>query len=203
MRLLVDTDAFCKLAVAGMLRDAVGLLGAGLVECGRLPALPYMLRKGRLRKTFGRETCDRLINLANKMPLVVDPSDAWLDKLTPVQAIDPGEAQIFASAAETGLIVLSGDKRALRALKDVEGFSEALAERIVVLEAILLALCDHLGLGEVRRRINHLIASDKVVQICFATVNPDPGAALMSYYNSLADELAPLILWDPRAGGGA
>jgi hypothetical protein len=123
--------------------------------------------------------------------------------LTPVQAIDPGEAQIFAAAAETGLLVMTGDKRALRALRDVAGLADALAGRIVVLEAILLALCDHLGPEEVRSRVQVFAVSDKVVQVCFSTGNQSPSDALLSYYRSLAADLVPLALWDPRPEGGA
>ena len=203
MRLLVDTDAFCKLAVGDLLTDAVGLLGADLSECGRLPALPYMLRRGRLRDLFGAEACDAMMPAADLMPLAVRPSDAWLDRLAPIPAIDPGEAQLFAAAAEAGLVVVSGDKRALRALKNVPGFAGALAGRIVVLEAILLALCRELGPDEVRRRVRPLLASDKMVQVCFSTGNPDPNEALESYYEILVAELGPLVLWNPRLGGGA
>ena len=201
MKLLVDTDAFCKLGVAGLLRDAASMLGADLRECGRLQALPHMLRKGRLRKVFGPQACDAMIPVADTMPVVVQPGDAWLDKLTQIDAIDPGEAQIFAMAAETGLTILSGDKRALRALKEVDGLAEVLAGRIIVLEAILLALCDHLGVDEVRHRIGPRIESDKMIQVCFSTGNPDPVAALLSYYRSLAAEIEPIILWKPRMGG--
>ena len=48
-RLLVDTDAYCKLGVAELLVDAVAVLGVAVDECGRLAALPFMLRRGRLR----------------------------------------------------------------------------------------------------------------------------------------------------------
>ena len=71
-----------------------------------------------------------------------------------------------------------------------------------VLEAILLALCDQLGPDEVRRRVRPLVGSDKVVQVCFSAGNPDPGEALGSYYRDLAIDLAPLVLWNPREGGG-
>ena len=203
MRLVVDTDAFCKLATGGLFYDAINLLGADLPECGRLPALPFMLRRGRLREVFGPDKCDALIPVADIVPVAVQPSDIWLDRLTPIQAIDPGEAQLFATAAEAGLIVVSGDKRALRALKDVAGFADALASRIVVLEAILLALCDRLGPEDVRQRVQPLATLDKVVQVCFSTANEDPRDALLAYYGSLAAELTPLVLWDPRSGGEA
>ncbi len=201
MKLLVDTDAFCRLGVAGFLQDAARLLGANLQEWGRLPALPYMLRKGGLRKLFGAPACDLLIPVADAMPVVLEPSVTWLEKLTPIDAIDPGEAQVFAAGAEFGLIVVSGDKRALRAMTDVEGLADALSGRIVMMEAILLALCDQLGTEEVRRRITPLAASDKMVQVCFSTGNPDPREALLSYYKSLEADVKPLVLWEPGIGG--
>ena len=200
---MVDTDAFCKLAVSGLFHDAVGLLGAGLTECGRLPALPYMLRKGRLRKAYGPTGCDEMIPVALSMPIVDQRINRWLDKLTPIQAIDTGEARLFAASAETGLMVMTGDKRALRALKNVANFADALAGRIVVLEAILVALCDRLGPEDVRRRAQVLAGSDRMVQICFSAGNPDPRDALLSYYEDLKDELDPLVLWDPQPGDGA
>tara|TARA_B100000315_G_C14252578_1_gene440436 strand:+ start:200 stop:535 length:336 start_codon:yes stop_codon:yes gene_type:complete len=103
MRLLVDTDAFCKLAVGEVLIDAIGLFGANLSECGRLPALPNMLQRGSLRNMFGPENCDLMLPIARKLPVATQPSDEWLDQLTPIQAIDPGEAQLFAAGAETDI----------------------------------------------------------------------------------------------------
>lgn len=202
MRLLLDTDAFCKLSVGGVLRDSVLLLGSDLLDCGRLPALPYMLRKGRLRSLYGPAACEAMLPVAERMPIAPQPSHStWLDKLTPVPAIDPGEAQIFAAAADTRLVIVSGDKRALRALRKIDGYPEALAGRIVVLEAVLLALCDHLGSEIVRMRMQPLVNSDNVVKVCFSTSTADPRVGLLSYYSSLVTELVPLILWKPERGG--
>jgi hypothetical protein len=162
-----------------------------------------MLRRGRLRRVFGAEACDVIIPIAEGVPLAPHPSDLWLERLTPIAAIDPGEAQMFAAAAETGLFLVSGDKRALRALKDVADFADALVGRIATLEAVLIGLCDQLGSDEVRRRVQTLTASDKVVQVCFSAENPDPQEALLSYQQSLADEVSPLVLWNPQQGGRA
>lgn len=201
MRALLDTDAFCKLAVAGLLHDALRLLGTDLQDCGRLPALPHMLRRGRLRIVFGESACDAIIPIAESMPVVGQPTDVWLNKLTPIPAIDPGEAQILAAAAESGIIVVSGDKRALRALKNVAGFAESLTGRIATLDAILLALCDQLGADVARRRVQALMTFDKTVAICFSAENADPRSALVSYYEDLRSDLHPLVLWDPQSGG--
>lgn len=197
MKLLVDTDVFCKLGIAGLLTEAVGIFEADLRECGRLRALPHMLRRGSLRNHYGAAACDALIPLAEAMPPVRQPGTVWLDALAPIDAVDPGEVQLFAAAAEFGLVVVSGDKRALRAMKNVSGLSEALQGHVVVLEAILLALCERLGLEELRRRTLPLAASDTMVITCFSSGNPDPRGGLQSYYRDIVADVAPLTLWNP------
>jgi len=201
MKLLFDTDAFCKFGIANLLEDAAHIFGAKLQECGRLPALPFMLRRGRLRKLYGGPACDALIPVANVIPLLPQPSVIWLEKLTAIETIDPGEAQIFAVAAEQGQPFVSGDKRALNALKGVDDFIPALEGRVVVMEAVLLALCDRIGPEEIRQRIAPLTAVDRTVAVCFSGENPNPLDALVSYFEDLKAKLAPLQLWNPRDRG--
>lgn len=199
MNLLVDTDAFCKLGVAGLIEDAAGVFGARLPDCGRLPALPHMLRRGAIVKRYGRNACDALILHAETMPALPRPGAAALDLLAANDAIDPGEAQLFAAAAELGIPVISGDKRAMRALKHVREIHAPLARRLVTLEAILLKLCERLGLEDVRRRVGPLAMHDRAVKACFSPGNPDPRDGLRSYNGSLVAEVHPLLLWDPDA----
>lgn len=80
--------------------------------------------------------------------------------------------------------------------------AEALAGRISVLEAVLLALCERLGPEEVRRRIAPIAALDKMVEVCFSTGTSDPREGLRSYYRSLAADVEPVVLWDPEMGDG-
>jgi len=201
MELLVDTDLFCKLGVANLFADALVYLRVREDECRRLPALTHMLRRGRLPKTFGAEACMALVPIAERIPVIGSPDAEWLDRLTPVDSIDPGEAQLFAMAAQQTLIVLSGDKRALRAIKDVSGYAEALSGRVIVFEAILMLLCDRLGHSEIRSRLQPLTGKDTMVSVCFSEGNQDPVGALVSYYRNLADEVYPLVLWAPQNGG--
>jgi hypothetical protein len=116
-----------------------------------------------------------------------------------VESIDPGEALLLATAAEIGVPVLTNDKRALLALRSIEGFAAALSGRIVVLEAILIALCDRLGVEEVRRRIQPMISADQMVHVCFSAENLDPKVALLAYYEHVSAEVVPLVLWHPGA----
>ncbi len=96
---------------------------------------------------------------------------------------------------------MSGDKRALKALKSIGDFTPALEKRVVVMEAVLLALCDSIGQEEMRRRVAPLGFVDRMVDVCFSSGNPDPSTALLSYFRALEGELAPLRLWNPRGQG--
>lgn len=201
MQVLIDTDVFCKLAVGGLIDDSLGLIGAVLSTCGRLPALPYMLRRGSLRARYGSDTCDALIPIASRMSVVELTADLYVDRLTHIPEIGPGEALLLAAAAKSGIHVITGDKRSLRALKSITGLVEALAGRIITFESILLALCDHLGTEVVRQRARVLRGSDNIVRICFSELNIDPVDCLLSYFSSLTEEVRPLSLWHPRLDG--
>lgn len=183
--------------MAGVIDETLHMLGSDRSHCARLPALPYMLRQGRLRKKFGDPICDSLIPVAESLPILAQASAEWLDQLTPIAAIDPGEAQLFALAAEKSITVLSGDKRAIQALRSVPGFAERLESRIVVLEAALLGVCRAYGAGVLRARIEPLKRHDTMVHIVFSSGNPQPEAALESYLNDAVIEAAPIVLWRP------
>lgn len=139
MKLLIDSDAFCKLGTGGLLQEALRELGANLASCGRLPALPHMLRRGNLPRRYGQGVCESLVAIAETIPRLPVANEQWLDQLTGVPGIDPGEAQLFAAAAQHGLLVMTGDKRALVALKEHPCYVRALANRVVALEPLLLS----------------------------------------------------------------
>lgn len=193
--LLIDNDVFCKLAIWGLLEDALDIFHVKIKDCGCLPALRFMLRRGRLRHTFGEAICNQLVPLAGQL-IPIGPSDpTLLDRLTSIPSIDPGEAQLFATAAKNSSFVLTGDKRALHALKNITPFTEVLSERIVVLEAILLALNNQLGNGAIKSKVGSSKDIDKAISICFSNGNPDPKAGLESYFQALTHEVDPLKLW--------
>jgi len=100
-RLLVDSDIFCKLGMAGLLGAAFSILGVTAAEAACLPALQHMLRRGKLRKTFGDANCDGLIPEATAMAKAMDASSEWLDRLVGIDRIDIGEAQLFAMDAHS------------------------------------------------------------------------------------------------------
>jgi hypothetical protein len=199
-RLLIDTDVFCKLGVADLLGDALDVFGLKMADCARLPALPYMLRRGGLVRKYGAPACNALAPIADSIPPLLDPAPELLGELADLDTVDVGEAQLFAAAAKHEYLVLTGDKRALLALCKLERFRAALHGRIVVLEAILLELCQKLGADTLRARIRPAAGFDKVLAVCFSDANPDPTIGLRSYFGAKAKEVEPLVLWTPQMG---
>src|SRR5208283_4355478 len=119
MQLLIDSDAFCKLGVSGLLEEAIESLGFKQAECRILPALPRMLKKGTLHRKYGPTLSEALILLASRFTFLTLPTETFLDKLVQINGIDSGEALIFAAAVEQQSHILTADKRALLALKDI------------------------------------------------------------------------------------
>jgi hypothetical protein len=201
MRVLVDTDIFCKLGVCSLLDDALRLLDARAEDCGRLPALPHMLRRGSLPRRYGEAACEGLLRLAESFPVAPTPSSSLLDLMTALPEIDAGEAQLIAAAAEHDLMLMTGDNRGLRAVRTIGHLVERLEGRVVTMEAVVLALVDAVGVETVRERVQPLRPIDKSIGVWFSENNDDPVEALVSYNRSLRAGLAPLVLWRPQGRG--
>lgn len=198
LSLLIDTDAFSKLGACGLLEPALETLGATVETCGRLPALPQMLRKGRLAKWLGIEVCNRLLPLAQRMPQMTRASIAWLDRMTSLPQVDPGEAQLFALCAERGIRLVTGDKRALRAVSTSPQLVEQLSGKVILLERVLLQLCSGSGTTSISTSVAQHRRLDTMLQVCFSEADADPVSALQSYLDNDSRELAPLLLWQPE-----
>lgn len=200
MRLLVDSDVFCTLGAAGLLKDVASMLGVDWSKCCRLPALPHMLRRGRLHKWLGRELCERLLPVAEQMNRVPEAPADWLGQIADVPDIDPGEAQLFACAAANDDLILTGDKRSLHALKSNSVFVAALQGRIALPHAALLALCELRGDNCIREAMTPVLRLDTMLRTCFSEGNSAPRDGLHSYLTADTVGLHPLILWLPRQG---
>lgn len=197
MRLLFDTDAFCKLGISGLIEALMAALAVRPAECARLGPLPHMLRRGRLPKLYGVAACGGLVELAEGMPAAPAPNSSWVEPLVGAPGIDPGETQLLALAGEQALILVSGDKRALRAVAGIPAYVEALRGKIVTMEAALILLCRHHGVDEIRRATRTLAPVDHMIGVCFSPGNGDPVGALTSYLDALKKDVDPLVLWLP------
>lgn len=194
-QLLIDTDAFCKLVAANLLDDALELLGVDRAQCATLPALPYMLARGSLRKRYGDREADRIRKFVSQFSVAPMPSSTWMDALAAESRIDPGEVQLFALAAEQGIPILTGDKRALNALAKVAAIHPLLSGRVVTLEAVLLGVASKMSDEKLREKGKVLGQYDSMARAVFASVGSVVCDGLDSYMRDVESRAKPLDLW--------
>ncbi len=197
-QLLVDTDAFCKLAAADLLDEVLMLLGVSRAQCALLPTLTYMLKRGRLRRRYGDFESDRLHKIASEFPVAPDPSDVWLDALSAESSIDIGEARLFALSADHGIPVLTGDKRALEALAKFKDIHPHLSRKLITLEAAVRGLVEKVPDARLREKGSVLSQYDQMAKVVFASTGSDLGEALDSYIRDVESRAKPLRLWRYR-----
>ncbi len=202
MRVLIDTDALCKLAAIGLLEEAATRLGADPKAIERLPALPAMLRRGHLRRELGADLADELLAIANSLPVIPIAPAKTAELLAGRPEIDPGEVQLLALTAEADVLLLSGDKRALRAAANQTVLAARLSRKVVCLEAILLGLCESLGEARVRQAAKARLGIDKVFSICLSPGNASPTDCLQRYLSDIQGQMRPLVLWAPAEAPG-
>jgi hypothetical protein len=112
-------------------------------------------------------------------------------------AIDVGEAQIYALAAEHGLRVLTGDKRSLLELSKLRAFRDRLDSRVVSLEAVLLGLNGTMSQAELRARGSILGKYDSMARAIFRSSSSPLAQGLESYFRDLERSVEPMKLWRP------
>ncbi len=194
MRALIDNDVFCKLEVCSLLDLALESIGLIPARCACLQTLPYVLNKGRMLAQYGEALSQQLAMSVSRFDRVPSLPDTWRDQLVGRHEIDPGEAILFGvAAAEPDSLVVTGDKRAIRALSGLPELSSLLRGRVVCLEAMVLRLIAARGIAFVSRGIAPALAFDRTLQVCFTS--GDPTAGLRSYFRALQEDASPGLLY--------
>ena len=121
-----------------------------------------------------------------------------MDVLSAESSIDPGEVQLFALAAEQGIPILTGDKRALDALAKVAGIHPLLSGKVVTLEAVLTGLVNQMPDEKLREKGKVLGQYDSMARAVFASAGSVLGEALESYMRDVESRAKPLNLWRHR-----
>ena len=148
--LFLDSDLFVLHAGAGLLPALIQATGSNLNRARRLHPLPYMLQKGALAARYPQGLRERAAAWCSRITAVEDaPSPGSLEPLLGVAAIEPGEALLFALAAETPRsLMATGDRRACCALAAASGLAEIralLRHKLICLESALALLLREVG----------------------------------------------------------
>jgi hypothetical protein len=159
VRLLVDVDALCKLAHWDLLSKLPTLLGVPLANTSTLTSARFRAQNS-LTKPDGKvfrnvEAAHVALHAIGQMaqPLSLDPAASV--GFADIQGIDPGEAVLFATlVSSTDVRLLTGDKRALRALSELlPDVRAAVAGKIVIVEQVVEAALNTFGIDWLRERV--------------------------------------------------
>lgn len=173
----LDTDIVLKCSawsMADVLPRVVGHLGPpavlGLVhliaprQLGRMGLAEPEAARGELDRILGSlgrmEPSDEEIGLAAELAALAQEADLPLDT---------GEAQLTAITILRDLpLLVTGDKRAIRALAQMRPAAERLGRRLACLEQVIEAVVAMLGPDEARDRICREPAADSTMRLVFS-----------------------------------
>ncbi|GAB3490369.1 hypothetical protein GCM10027399_07430 [Curvibacter fontanus] len=194
MSLFIDVDAICKLAHWQLLDKLPALLGTPIVECVTLSSVRYRAQRclskpdGRLFQTADAAQAVLAAVTSMKAPLAATAFD--LSVFENASDIDPGEAVLLAAVIATpGARLLTGDKRALRAISKLASIRPVLAGRVVMLEHVLLLALDTYGLDWVRKSVCPQAAVDKAIFICMGSRCDAPEISVREGFESYLNEI--------------
>lgn len=201
--LFLDSDIFLLLAGASSLGEFIAALGFDASQARRLDPLPHMLARGRLARKYPVGVRQKAEAWCAKIPgAQTAPSSTLLDRLLQVPDLQPGEALLFALAAETeSSLVATGDKRACSALNAATGLDEVqsrLRGKVVCMEAALQVLMRRLGyknLVEATMRVRDLNRTLRVLLPQGKMTPEGPFREALDSYLDHARSLAGSLLW--------
>lgn len=166
-----------------------------------------MLKQGALRRRLSDQVLERVQAWCEMVPgLQTEPAVRWLETLTPIDDIDPGEALLLAQLAEEPTsILLTGDKRALRTLSshsELAALTRRLTGRICCVETALRVCVDaQQNIEGVASALSPLRRYNTMIRAVFSrgedTRIEDFRAAIESYEEALRREVAEGLLFKP------
>ena len=201
---LADNDVLFKLAALELLGQLPDMLEVAPSSIHVLDSIPYVARKNtNIKDRFGEGAVDRTLEFVDGLPeLGAGNVPDWpLDQLNDCEAIDVGEAILFAAATQYDPVcVVTGDKRSLRALceSDCDDIIEEVSGCVVCFEELMLRSIVLVEYEVVRERVIAAPDVDKVLnEIAFRngenTSKEKAEAALQSYRDGLDEETGLLL----------
>lgn len=206
--LYLDNDLFVLFAGANILEELIEAVGFDRQATRRLRPLPQMLERGPLARRLPTGLRQRALAWCSTIAGIEEaPSPKLVDRLVLLEDLDPGEAVLFALAAETdGSLVGTCDRRACRALGRAQNLGDVrgrLKGKVVCLEASLKALLKRMEFSELAEALTTIREHNQTLRVLLAqgaaTSRESFEIALSSYLKDLAYEAGDLLWrWSPQ-----
>lgn len=197
-RLLTDNDALLKAAHWGLLDAVPSLVGGSWSDVACLPQFPPRVRRAELKLFADPSVAHALAGCLAQTVDLPEPDANVLSVLQDEPGIDAGELLLFgALAASPNAIMLTGDKRALRAVAHT-GTMLLCQHRVVCVEQLLLHALDQRGAPELAALVRQWPPRDQTTLAIFGRQGnkseADLREGLSSYLHSLDGEAPGLLV---------
>jgi len=186
VRCYIDTDIFLKLVAFNLFERILQALDIPLDNVYFGPETLSKCSHGeKTKQVFRVEIWKRASKYVKKCKQIVDAVDHdELAELVKVPAIDSGEAILFAATkGQQDFLLLTGDKRALCALKnhffDQEVYQRHVG-RIICLETALLLLVKKDGFDAIRNDLKKEQHCDTAIRTALTAEDKQPGSFVAS-----------------------
>ncbi len=208
---LADNDYILKLAACDLLMETFALFGAASNEIYVLPSAKYKFRKNKrneLSQKYGEGGLARAVAFVESVGIIIEIENEETalmrevrDPQTGREQIDAGERILLASIhAENDFLLLTGDKRCLRALASAPTCAAVHARhcgRVVCVEQTLLWLIEAVGFSGLLQKVVPARDCDTSLRAAFgsgyAATQENVTETLARYVNELDQETAGLL----------
>ncbi len=203
----LDNDVVLKTCAYGVGADLVKMSTCGTLVPAILALAKYTLcstvRRSRTivdQSTAANQLCELLdrVRLLEPTPdEIMAAAELESAAMAANLSFDAGESQLVAMLiARNGLVFISGDKRAAKAISEI---LPELERRLACLEQVMHTLVTDLGLDPIRRAVCREVNADRATAICFQCASPQVDAAavqsaLVSYTNALRSDTGSLLV---------
>lgn len=178
MRAHLDNDAILKLSESKAIHASLKILRTGPAEARVLSTSPAVLRRMLQKVEQGIETRFSVDGVTRALEFVQatekltqGPDLVEYEELLSIPKIDPGEALLFeGTRGLREFVVVTGDKRALRALAESAAHLEVydrLRGNVVCFEQVVMRLIATHGFKKVRERMAPTAHCDRALQAVF------------------------------------
>jgi hypothetical protein len=199
-RLLVDNDVLLKAAHWGLLDAIPSMINGHWEDIAALESLIHRTRRQDRKLFRAPVVADELLSRLDQMVAVPVGESTVIKRLQDVVGLDAGEIVLIAAlCADESLVLLTGDKRALRALvaPELQDIADKVRGRIVCLEHLLEHVLERSGAAVLAAHI----APYRDLDAAARSIVPMPAYAteegirlgLTSYLNDLARETNGLV----------
>ena len=195
MILLSDNDILIKLVGCDLLHDFLHSLNASMQDIVITPQAKFSIRKYAKKMLSDDDVRQQLLAMMNSFAVIDAQNDDKVAHLSTFTGLDGGEnLLILATADTTDGILLTGDKRCLKALINnqhdalIADLTQRLAQRVYCFEHILLLLIDKFGFEVIKGKVLNRCVQDCMLQAVFRNHSNESNViqGLISYSQELS-----------------